>query len=166
VAAPALAQLLFGWGRMQPEALQLVADWARIGSWSLLPQALLTIALAVLAAQARMHAAVLAHAAALLVLLALGPRAGADLMLWLDLLWTAIGLAVLAGLGPAALRAWLPWRALAGAGLALLAVHALLWLAGAPASAGLQLLAAVVAAGAVLGIAAAGSEDLRAALRR
>ena len=41
VAAPAAAHLLFGWGRMQPEALVRVAQWGRIGAWGLLPQALI-----------------------------------------------------------------------------------------------------------------------------
>ena len=43
--APSLAQLLFGWGRMPPEAVAQIADWARVGAWSLLPQALLAVLL-------------------------------------------------------------------------------------------------------------------------
>jgi len=165
VAAPALAHILFGWGRMQPEALQQVAEWGRLASWSLLPQALLTIGLAVLAAQGRMQGAVVAHAVGLGLLLAAGAREGADLMVWLDALWAAICVLVLSAIGPA-LRGWLPWRALGAAALALLAVHALLAWAGAPASLAWQLVAAIVAALAVLAAAIAASPDLRAALRR
>ena len=69
--APALANLLFGWGRMPPEVVEQIAAWARIGAWSLLPQALLAVLLTLLASTGRLRHAVLAYAAAL-VLLALG----------------------------------------------------------------------------------------------
>ena len=39
VGAPALAQLLFGWGRMDAAALAQVARWGLAGAWGLLPQA-------------------------------------------------------------------------------------------------------------------------------
>jgi putative peptidoglycan lipid II flippase len=165
VAAPAIAQILFGWGRMQPEALQQVAEWGRIGSWSLLPQALLTIGLAVLAAQTRMHGAVLAHALALVALLASGSHDGGVLMVWLDVLWAAICAAVLWAIGPD-LKAWLPWRAIGAAGLALLAVHAVLRFGGAPGSTAWQLVGAIVAALGVIAAAMLASPDVRAALRR
>lgn len=73
--APALARLLFGWGRMPPEAVAQIADWARIGAWSLLPQALLAVLLTVLASTGRLRQAVLAYALALL-LLAVGAALG------------------------------------------------------------------------------------------
>lgn len=165
VAAPALAQLLFGWGRMQPQALEQVAAWGRIGAWSLLPQALLAIALAVLAAQSRMRVAVVAHAVALGLLLAGGAARGGELMLWLDLLWTGVCAAVLASLGPA-LRSWLPWPALLAGGATLLAVQGLVRVAGLPAAAPLQLAAGAAAAAAVLVLAWVASADLRGALRR
>lgn len=165
VAAPALAQLLFGWGRMQPAALEQVAAWGRIGAWSLLPQALLAIGLAVLAAQARMRPAVVAYAAALVVLLASGAARGAELMLWLDMLWAGVCAVVLAALGPS-LRAWLPWRALAVGGAALLAIHGLVRVAGVPALPVWQLAAGAGAAGAVLLLTWWCCHDLRAALRR
>lgn len=165
LASPAVAQLLFGWGRMQPQALELVAQWGRIASWSLLPQALVTIALAVLAAQQRMRVAVIAYAAALAVLVLSQARTGATLMLWLDLVWVAIALAVLRALGPG-LRLWLPWKALAVPGGLLLLLQAVVAFTGVPAHHGLQWLAAIAAASAMIGVGWGASGDLRAALRR
>ncbi|TWO68946.1 hypothetical protein FN976_21370 [Caenimonas sedimenti] len=164
VAAPALAQLLFGWGRMDEAALAHMAAWARIGSWGLLPQALTAVGLAVLAAQSRMRAAALAHAVALGLLLLGGAHDGAGLMLWLNALSAGISLAVLAAAGRAVFT-WLPWRALASAGGVLLLVHLAVsaaWLSGVPA----QLAAGAAAAAAVLLAAWAASPDVRMALRR
>lgn len=165
VAAPALAQLLFGWGRMQPEALEQVAAWGRIAAWGLLPQALIAIALAVLAAQGRMRPVVAAHALALLLLLKFGPGAGAALMVWLNLLWTGVAVVALATVG-AGLRTWLPWRALLAAGAALLAVYGMVAVAGQPIHAVPQFAAAAFAAVFVLAAGWFASPDLRAALRR
>lgn len=165
VAAPALAQLLFGWGRMQPEALQTVAAWGRIAAWGLLPQALIAIALAVLAAQGRLRSVVGAHALALLVLLKFGPGEGAALMVWLNLLWTGVAVVTLAAVG-AGLRTWLPWRALLAAGAALLAVQGMVALAGTPVQPLPQFAAAAFAAVFVLAAGWFASADLRAALRR
>jgi putative peptidoglycan lipid II flippase len=165
LAAPAVAQLLFGWGRMQQAALADVAQWGRIGGWSLLPQALVAIAVAALAAQERLRIAVVAHGAALLVLLLAAPRQGAVLMMWLDALWAAIALVLLYALGPN-LRAALPWRALAAGGGGLLLLQAVVLVTGMPASLGMQWLAAAAAAGALMGLAYWASEDLRSALAR
>ena len=165
VAAPALAQLLFGWGRMQGAALLQVADWGRVAAWGLLPQALTAIALAILAAQARMRPAVAAYAVALALLLAYGPHDGASLMAWLNLLFAGICLVTLAAVGEG-LRSWLPWRALGAALAVLLLVRAWLAVAGAPAQLAWQLLAGVLAGLAVLAATWWASEDLRAALRR
>ena len=165
LASPAVAQLLFGWGRMQQDALADVAQWGRIGGWSLLPQALVAIALAALAAQERLRVAVLAHGGALLVLLLVSPRQGAVLMVWLDVLWAAIALVLLYALGPD-LRRWLPWRALAAGGGGLLLLQVLVLLVGIPASFALQWLAAIAAAAALLGLVYWASEDLRSALAR
>ena len=66
--APALAQLLFGWGRMAPEAVAQVAAWGRIGAWSLLPQALLAVLLTLMASTGRLRGAVGAYLGALLLL--------------------------------------------------------------------------------------------------
>jgi putative peptidoglycan lipid II flippase len=165
LAAPAVAQLLFGWGRMQPEALASVARWGFIGSWSLLPQALITIALAVLAAQGRMRIAVLGYALALAALLLSQQQKGAALMVWLDVLWAGVALLVLCALGPM-LRRWLPWRALAGAGGTLLLLQAIVLATGLPAGAPLQWGCGIAAAAAVFGIAWLASADLRQALAR
>lgn len=77
--APALAQLLFGWGRMPPEAVEQIARWARIGAWSLLPQALLAVLLTLMASTGRLRGAVAAYGGALGLLAALawfGQRQG------------------------------------------------------------------------------------------
>ena len=161
----AIAQLLFGWGRMQPEALADVARWGRLGAWSLLPQAVVAIALAALAAQDRLRVAVLAHALALLVLLLAGAREGAALMVWLDLLWVGIALLLLRALRPAQ-HGWLPWRAFAAAGGVLALLQAVLLVTGIPSSFGAQWAAAVGAGVALVGITWWASADLRAALAR
>ena len=164
-AAPAVAQLLFGWGRMQPEALAHLGEWGRIGSWSLLPQALITIALAVLAAQGRMRVAVFGYAIALAALLLSGQQDGRVLMLWLDVLLALVALLVLWALGPA-LRRWMPWRALAAAGGVLLVLQVVTLAAGIPASTPLQWSSGILAAAAVFGAAWLASADLRQSLAR
>ena len=65
VGAPAVAQLLFGWGRMDATALARIAQWGTTAAWGLLPQALIAVAMAVLASQRRLKPAVFAYAAAL-----------------------------------------------------------------------------------------------------
>lgn len=169
LAAPAVAQLLFGWGRMQPQALAQVAEWGRIGAWGLLPQACIAVGLTVLAAQRRMGAAVLAYAAALLVLLGAGAAGisdGAALMLLMNGLLTVVAVVVLAALGPL-LREAIPWGAFAAGAAALIAAQ-VLSLPGGLRQAGmlLQLMVAVAAALAVVAVSAWASADLRAALRR
>ena len=165
LASPAIAQLLFGWGRMQPEALADVARWGRLGAWSLLPQAVVAIALAALAAQDRLRVAVLAHALALLVLLLAGAREGGALMVWLDLLWVGIALLLLRALRPAR-HGWLPWRAFAAAAGVLALLQAVLLATGIPSSFAAQWAAAVAAGTALFGITWWASADLRAALAR
>ncbi|MEO8654742.1 MAG: lipid II flippase MurJ, partial [Ramlibacter sp.] len=54
VGAPAVAQLLFGWGRMDATALARIAQWGSAAAWGLLPQALIAVAMAVLASQRRL----------------------------------------------------------------------------------------------------------------
>jgi peptidoglycan biosynthesis protein MviN/MurJ (putative lipid II flippase) len=100
--APALANLLFGWGRMPPEAVAQIGAWARIGAWSLLPQALLAVLLTLMASTGRLRGAVLAYLVALAML------------------------SVMVGLGPSAAEpdgTWIMWginASLAGAALLLL----------------------------------------------
>jgi putative peptidoglycan lipid II flippase len=169
LAAPALAQLLFGWGRMDAGALIKVADWGRIAAWGLLPQALIAVALTVLATQRRMQWAVGAYAAALALLLfgaAQGVTDGARLMAWLNGILAMVAIVLLLALGRIATRS-LPWSALAVAFAALVACAAASRLGAlAQAHAAVQIGAAVLAAALVLAATAASSADLRAALRR
>jgi putative peptidoglycan lipid II flippase len=153
--APALAQLLFGWGRMPAQSLEQIAQWARIGAWGLLPQALIAVALTVLAAQRQMKSAVLAYGLALLALLAVaaaGVSDGATLMAVLNLLLAAIAVGSLFALGPLAWR-WLPWGAFAGALGALLVLAGSLRLLPAPTRVASGLAVAAVYAGLVLAAA-------------
>lgn len=170
LAAPAVARLLFGWGRMQPEAVAQLAAWGQLGAWSLLPQALLAVGTAVLAAQQRLAPAAWAYALALGGLLAVGgsavARTGGELMLVLTGLLAGVAAVVLASLGRPVLR-WLPWPALASGAAGALAALALA--RGTPigqAAGAWQLAAAACVAAAVIGLGWAASADVRAALRR
>lgn len=165
VAAPAVAQVLFGWGRMQANALQDVAAWGRIAAWGLLPQALTAIALTILAAQSRMRAAVFAYGVALALLLAYGPHDGGLLMVWLNFLWTGICLVTLLAVGEG-LRLWLPWRAIAVGGVALLAVYGGVRAVAMPGPVVLQFVTGAIVAVVLLAFTWVLSPDLRAALRR
>ena len=147
--APALAQLLFGWGRMEPQAVAQIAQWARTGAWGLLPQAVIAVALTVLAAQGRMKVAVLAYALALAALLALGTAGvhdGGALMMALNFMLVAVAAATVFAIGPDA-RHWLPWGVLAGSLAALLMLALGLTLLPGPVGvvAGLALAAACAA---------------------
>jgi putative peptidoglycan lipid II flippase len=169
LAAPAVARLLFGWGRMQPEALAQVAEWGRIGAWGLLPQALIALATAVLAAQRRMAPVGWAHGAALGALLlaaAAGVAGGAALMAWLNGLLAAVAALLLVALRlPAA--AWFPARAVLASAVVLAACALVQRFAGTDALAWpVQLALGVAGALATLAAAATASADLRHALRR
>jgi putative peptidoglycan lipid II flippase len=170
VGAPAVAHLLFGWGRMSEQALVHVAEWGALGAWGLLPQAVIAVALAVLAGRGRMKAAVFGYACALVLLLVAGAAGwsdGATLMMLLDALFALVALATLAAVG-AQVRSWLPWRSMA------ISLAGLLVMGGVAAGAsraivfGLWpgLLAAAVAAALVIAATWWGSVDLRAALAR
>ena len=169
VGAPAIARLLFGWGRMEPEALARVAQWGAIGAWGLLPQAVIAVSLAALAARGGMKPAVLAYGLALALLLsyaAWGGKDGARLMILLNFLQAAVAIAVAAALG-SSVRSWLPWRSMA------ISLLCLLGLAGVAAQAlplFLDLWAglALAASAGIVVVAATwlGSADLRGALAR
>jgi putative peptidoglycan lipid II flippase len=171
VAGPGLAQLLFGWGRMQPDALAQVARWGVAGAWGLLPQAVTAVALTVLATRRRLAPAVIGYGLALLAVLA-SAAAGWNDGLWLMRLLNGCQLLVaivcIAALGPARSR-WLPWNAFAwGAaglalvlpGLALLPRHATStsWVA--------TLLLGAASAAFIVLLSTWRSSDVRAALRR
>lgn len=171
LGAPALAQLLFGWGQMEPKALVQVAKWGAAAAWGLLPQALIAVGLTVLAVQARMKVAVAAYALALLVLLtvaALGVTDGQSLMRLLNLLFALVALIVLVALGPA-VRGWMPWRAIATPTTALLLVailHSTGWLTLLSHNMAGGLVMAGLAGAAVLGAAWVSSAGLRETARR
>lgn len=170
LGGPALAQLLFGWGRMRGGALADVAHWGMAGAWGLLPQAISAVALTVLAARARMHPAVGGYAAGLLLLLGAGVALAPRGLVLMQLLNTAYLLAAIAccwALGSQR-WAWLPWRAFAWPLVVLVVVAAggplLRQLVGPSVAAGL----ASGAAGAllVLGVSLWRSGEVRTALRR
>lgn len=169
LGAPALAAVLFGWGRMEPQALARVAQWGAVGAWGLLPHAVVAVALAVLAVRGRMTAAVSAYGLALALLLgyaASGAVDGARLMAVLNLLQCAVAVVVVAALG-GEIRAWLPWRSMAISLLCLLALAGLGAQLPLPAWGLWAGLAAAGAAGAlVMAGTWWGSADLRQALAR
>jgi putative peptidoglycan lipid II flippase len=169
--APAVARLLFGWGRMPPEALASIAEWGEAGAWGLLPQALTAIALAVLATHGRLRAAVWAYSAALAVLLgaaAAGLNDGRMLMWLLNAVFTLVATASVAALGRG-WHSWLPGRAMLAALAAMLAVAGLKALlpggfAALPTVAGLAV--AGLAATFVIAAGYLASPGMRAALQR
>ena len=138
VGAPAIASLLFGWGRMDASALAQIAAWGRVGAWGLLPQALLAVALTVLASVGRMRFAVLAYGVALALLLAVGAvgwTAGGALMWGLNAGFVMAALIAWGVLGASALRHWIPVRALLAPLCGLVAVAGLaLWWGSADAA--------------------------------
>lgn len=171
VGAPAVASLLFGWGRMGPDGLGAIASWGTLGAWGLLPQALVAVAVTVLATQGRLRPVALVHAGGLAALLALSPWADGDggrLMLLLNAVQLAMALALIGLLGSQA-RAWLPLRSL-GSGLALLVAVAVgaaassSWLSGLNMASRLAL--ALLAAMILIAIVWRTDADSRAALRR
>ena len=101
-----LGMLLFGWGKMTGDSLQVVAAWASAGAWTLLPQSVLSVMMLVLATLGRLRTAALAYGAAMIVLLWTGylsgghvsdlnvgvdPARGATMMLALSAaLWAAV----------------------------------------------------------------------------
>jgi putative peptidoglycan lipid II flippase len=167
--APAVAQLLFGWGRMTPHDVQRMAQWGLAGAWGLLPQALLAVAMTVLAARGRMGPVVVAHGLALATLLAWGIGAGGDgtrLMWALNAASALVALVALASLGREAL-AWLPWPAMAASAAALAGTAALTRLMPVYMN-NMPLALAIAGLAAIITIAfgwLAGS-DFRAALQR
>jgi putative peptidoglycan lipid II flippase len=104
-----LAQLLFGWGRMQPQQVAEVAVWASWAAWSLLPQALIAVLGTVLATLQKMHIAAWAHGLALLVLIGSGAHAPASVMLGLTIALTCVAAVMLASTW-AYIRHAIAWR--------------------------------------------------------
>ncbi len=179
VGAPTIVAILFGWGRMPQEGLGQVAHWGRIGAWSLLPQALISVGLTVLASQGRMRTAVMTYALALALLLVWGSWStggGADLMAAISTVLGAVAAALLLDIGVSIARErktleWLPWQEMAIPALTMLGwafaaqQH---WMAfSTPEPVGTFGALWCLAAGAsVLGVTFLSSSALRAALRR
>lgn len=171
IGAPAVSGLLFGWGRMGPEDLARIAAWGAVGSWSLLPQALVAVALTVLATQGRMRAVAWAYAAALVVLIAASPWAAGDgerLMWLLNALNTAVAVVLVAVAGRE-LRTWIPWRPMAATAAVLWSVGLLAsvstnWLATVPMAIAIALAAFFAAL--LIAIGCVADPGLRASLRR
>jgi putative peptidoglycan lipid II flippase len=168
---PSLAQLLFGWGRMTPEAVAQVGAWGQIGAWSLLPQALLAVLLTLMASTGRLRGAVMAYLGALGLLAALGwaaLRAGNDD--GSQIMW-----ALNAALTAAAVALWIRerdfLRGVLGPRDLLPAAVAALLLAGATSTLSVPgrlpgLAAAMALAALVLGTAWVSTPSLRQALQR
>ena len=168
LGAPAIAGLLFGWGRMEPQALARVAQWGATGGWGLLPQAVTAVALTVLAARGAMRAAVIAYALALALLLsyaAWGDTDGGRLMIVLNFLQAGVAAIVLAAIGSQA-RSWLPWRTMAISCLSLLVLAGLAARLPLPGGLWAGLVLGALAGALVLAATWWGSADLRAALAR
>ena len=93
-----LAQLLFGWGRMNADNLEVIARWSAIGVWSLLPQALTAVLLTLMATRQQMHVAVWAYAAGALALCVAGwagLASGTAVMLALNAVLVGVALILL-----------------------------------------------------------------------
>ncbi len=110
--APALAQLLFGYGRMSAAGLAHIADWAALGVWSLPAQAVIAVLLTVLATERSLRPVAVLYAAATLALLAaaaLWPPSGRSVMLQLTAVLALVGIGV-AVLARHSMRGNWPWR--------------------------------------------------------
>ncbi len=188
LGAPAIAGLLFGWGRMGAESVSSVAAWGAVGAWGLLPQALIAVALTVLAALGRMHAAVLAYAVALVVVLVMGlvfglGLGGAGWMMALNAVLTGVALVVLWAVQASSKKwcksvtyasyasyvPWLPWKAMltpvAVLGVLSLSAHGP-WMIIFNSNSLLVLVSSALAAIFVIAASVLTSPELRAALRR
>ncbi len=171
LAAPAVTQVLFGWGRMGPDALARIAAWGAAGAWGLLPQALIAVALTVLATQGRLRWAAGAYALALAGLLAGAGWAGGDgarLMVLINAVLTGVAMVSLGALGRSAWR-WLPLRLMGLTTATLVAaagVQAGGWLPSWTGQGLASLLLAVAVAGVVIAVGWLGGPELRQALRR
>jgi peptidoglycan biosynthesis protein MviN/MurJ (putative lipid II flippase) len=170
--APALADLLFGWGRMDASALHRVAQWGRAGAWSLLPQAVIAVTLTVLAARARLRAAAVVYLVALVALLGggvSGVHDGQMLMWLLDVLFLLVAVALVGVAGRDLVVSCIPWSAAAAALLALCAaelVRAGFAIPILERNMPLQLVLSGFVAIFVIAATALASPDLRRALRR
>jgi peptidoglycan biosynthesis protein MviN/MurJ (putative lipid II flippase) len=95
VGARPLAEMLFGWGKMQAEHVEQVAQWAAWGAWTLPAQALIAVLFTVLATLNRLRVAALAYGLALALLLISGVQQPEQVMLALNLALVAVALVML-----------------------------------------------------------------------
>ena len=171
MAAPAVTQVLFGWGRMGPDALARVAAWGAAGAWGLLPQAVIAVALTVLATQGRLRWAAGAYALALVGLLAGAGWAdgdGARLMVLINAVLGGVAIVSLGALGRSAWR-WLPLRLMGFTTATLAVVGGVQVGAGVTGWAGqglASLLLAAAVAGMVIAVGWLSGPELKQALRR
>jgi peptidoglycan biosynthesis protein MviN/MurJ (putative lipid II flippase) len=109
VGAQPLAQLLFGWGRMQPEHVAEVARWSAWGAWTLLPQALIAVMATVLATLNKMKSAAVAYTLALMLLWLANGREPREVMMVMTLVLILVAAAMLLSARRETLRAvaWL-----------------------------------------------------------
>jgi hypothetical protein len=162
---------------MPAESLATVAAWGSIGAWSLLPQALIAVALTVLATLGRMRSVVLAYVAALVVMVLIGARtqgAGVWLMASLIAVLSLVALVVLLKLprsdvGGHQHLSLLPWQAMT-VPMALLVFFALAarggWIVLSDQKSLLPIVLCGLVASVVIAISYFFSSDLRSALRR
>ena len=173
VGASAFTTILFGWGRMEPEGLAAVAAWGTVASWGLLPQALIAVALTVLAVLGKMRIAAIAYSAALVVLLAsglLGGRHGAWLMGLLNMVLVGVAVVVLWGLSRFSIGQFLlPWRTMVAPAATMLGLSVVAHFAkvsGIEHNGILTLSCAALAAMLVVAVGCLTSAELRMALQR
>jgi len=165
IAAFPVADLLFGWGRMDRAQVAAVATWAAAGAWTLLPQSLIAVCLLLLATTARLRLAVGVYVLVLALLEATGAQEGLAMM---QALCLVLALAAAALIALAGRQAWqaLAWREM---GLPLFTAAILGWAAhqwGEGVTPWVLLVLGAGAAGLLLLLSYAASPVLRAALKR
>lgn len=177
VGAWPLAHWLFGWGRMPANGVLRVADWSVIGAWSLLPQAIIAVALTVLAATRTMRPVVLAYGLALGAMLICCARLDGDggmLMAVMDLVLSGVALVAVLKLpriatGVCKVGALLPWKAMLVPTITLLSIIMLAhvkWAGLEGTGNSSALIACVVSPMILLAVSYLSLAELREALRR
>ncbi|MDO8276619.1 MAG: lipid II flippase MurJ [Burkholderiaceae bacterium] len=164
LGAQPVADLLFGWGRMESRHVDEVARWSAWGAWTLLPQALVAVLVSLLATLGRMRAAALGYALGLTALLLYGAQGPREVMFALVLAF-AVAAVVMLFAARREVAAALAWREMAlPAGLC-----AALWAGLRGVSLDnpwLTLVGAGLAAGLLMGLCVLASPVLRSLLRR
>lgn len=113
--AALLAQVLFGWGKMDAAALAQVTEWSIWGALCLLPCATVSICLALLASLGRLRQVALVWLVVSCVAILAGNawvHTGLAAMVWLNALWMTLAVCVL-WQHQSLLRRSVPWTELA-----------------------------------------------------